>query len=156
MRTKTKNTNEDGIHCTVRACSHAYTCRARARMPLSCLNSHPVMLSTSAAKRGSLRAKAHCSSLVSPILAASATEVTLEIREEHQLANPWEGFCFVVLIFEIGSHHVFQAGFDLMVLLPQPPKCLANRLAPACPNGLGLLIILSTWAALLAVWLWRA
>jgi hypothetical protein len=49
--------------------------------------------------------------------------MTLEIHTEHQLANPWEGFCFVVLIFETGSHHVIQAGFDLMVLLPQPPKC---------------------------------
>jgi hypothetical protein len=34
------------------------------------------------------------------------------------------------LSFETGFHYVAQAGLELVILLPQPPKCWYNRHAP--------------------------
>jgi hypothetical protein len=45
----------------------------------------------------------------------------------------WDFFLFVCLAFcflETGSHYVVQAGLELVILLPQPPKHWDSRHGP--------------------------
>lgn len=41
--------------------------------------------------------------------------------------------CFQPLVSEIGSYHVAQADVELIIILPQPPKCYSYELVPLHP-----------------------
>jgi hypothetical protein len=51
---------------------------------------------------------------------------------------------FVTYFFEIGSSYAAQAGLQLKIFLPQPPKCWCYRPVPPFPAQLWFLMKLVT------------